>query len=114
MLEKVSRMALLKDFYGPLLTERQQEVLALHYEQDMSYAEIGAELGISRQGVYDLAHRGERLLESYEAKLGLAERFTRHRQELLKLQRLLEVETPGPEELAAAQALLRELSELLM
>lgn len=113
MLEKVSRLILLKDFYGPLLTDKQQEVLALHFEQDLSYAEIGHELNISRQAVYDLARRGERLLEGYEARLGLAARFSRHREQVLKLQQLAEAGPMGPGELAEAQALIRELSELL-
>ncbi|MDD3365628.1 MAG: hypothetical protein PHZ03_11670, partial [Syntrophomonas sp.] len=35
-MEKISHVVLLKDFYGPLLTEKQQNVLNLHYENDLS------------------------------------------------------------------------------
>lgn len=64
-------------FYGPLLTERQQKLLALYCEEDFSLSEIAAQEGISRQGVYDAVRRGARQLESYEAQLGLLARYRR-------------------------------------
>ncbi len=68
---KLERMALLSDFYGNLLTDRQQEVLGFYYEQDLSLGEIAENLKISRQGVHDNLKRAERALEDYELKLGL-------------------------------------------
>lgn len=64
-------------FYGPLLTDRQQKLLALYCEEDFSLSEIAAREGISRQGVYDAVRRGARQLESYEAQLGLLARYRR-------------------------------------
>ena len=64
-------------FYGPLLTERQQKLLALYCEEDFSLSEIAAREGISRQGVYDAVRRGARQLEGYEAQLGLLARYRR-------------------------------------
>ena len=64
-------------FYGPLLTERQQKLLALYCEEDFSLSEIAAREGISRQGVYDAVRRGARQLESYETQLGLLARYRR-------------------------------------
>lgn len=64
-------------FYGPLLTERQQKLLALYCEEDFSLSEIAAQEGISRQGVYDAVRKGAHQLESYEALLGLAARYRR-------------------------------------
>jgi len=52
MLDKTERMVMLKDSYGPLLTEKQQNVLNLYYENDWSLSEIGESMGISRQGVH--------------------------------------------------------------
>ena len=63
------------DFYGPLLTERQQKLLALYCNEDFSLSEIAAREGISRQGVYDAVHRAERQLEAYEKQLGLLARY---------------------------------------
>jgi len=114
MLEKVSHIILLKDFYGPLLTDKQQEVLNFHYEQDLSFAEIGAEMGISRQAVYDLVKRAERLLENYEHKLGLAARFSRYKQDLKRLQAMLNQENMNTHELNVLQQQLRQLSEILL
>ena len=64
-------------FYGPLLTERQQKLLALYCEEDFSLSEIASREGISRQGVYDAVRRGAAQLESYEKQLGLLERHLR-------------------------------------
>ena len=67
----------LLSFYGPLLTERQQKLLALYCEEDFSLSEIALLEGISRQGVYDAVRKGARQLEAYEQLLGLAERYCR-------------------------------------
>ena len=67
----------LLSFYGPLLTERQQKLLALYCEEDFSLSEIALLEGISRQGVYDAVRKGARQLEAYEQLLGLVERYRR-------------------------------------
>ena len=67
--------ALLLDFYGQLLTEKAYEISDLHYNEDMSLAEIAENLCISRQAVHDSLKRSARSLRAYEDKLGLAERF---------------------------------------
>ena len=65
------------DFYGPLLTQRQRELLALYCDEDLTLSEIVAQEGISRQGVYDAVRRGARTLASYERQLGLLARYRR-------------------------------------
>ncbi len=74
-MDPIVRKTLLYDFYGELLTEHQKTVFESSVFQDLSYSEIAGELKISRQAVYDLLHRSEKLLEDYEKKLGLVERF---------------------------------------
>lgn len=37
------------DFYGALLTKRQQQVINLYHEENLTLAEIAEEFGISRQ-----------------------------------------------------------------
>ena len=71
----VVEISLLFDFYGMMLTENQQRCLELYYNNDMSFAEIADELGVTRQGVYDAIRRGRNFLEEYEEKLGLVARF---------------------------------------
>ena len=76
-MEKFVRQTLLYDFYGELLTEKQREALELYYNDDLSLGEIGADFGISRQGVRDNIKRAEAILFEMEEKLGLAEKFSR-------------------------------------
>ena len=54
MKNQAYRMAMLFDFYGDLLTERQREFYDLYYNEDLSLAEIAENYGISRQGVRDV------------------------------------------------------------
>ncbi len=76
-IDDITRQSLLYDFYGALLTERQRGVMELYHEENLSLAEIAAEMGISRQGVHDALKKAERALKEYEAKLGLVEKFQR-------------------------------------
>ncbi|TJY43216.1 DNA-binding protein [Cohnella pontilimi] len=73
-LERTNRINVLFDFYGPLLTEKQQTFLKCYYHDDYSLGEIAADFDISRQAVYEHLKRAEQVLESYEEKLGLAAR----------------------------------------
>ena len=61
---------MLFDFYGELLTDKQREYFDLHYNEDLSLAEIAALTGISRQGVWDIIKRAEATLKEIEAKTG--------------------------------------------
>ncbi|MGE5398415.1 MAG: YlxM family DNA-binding protein [Chitinophagales bacterium] len=79
MLGKFDRLIMLYDFYGPLLTERQRMAVGLYYEEDLSLAEVAEEMGITRQGVFDLLKRTEKALEAYEIKLGLVAKFEHQR-----------------------------------
>jgi predicted DNA-binding protein YlxM (UPF0122 family) len=82
-LEKIIGMALLCDFYGPLLTEKQRQALRLFYEEDYSLSEIAAECACSRQAAHELIKRSEALLTDYEQKLGLVAKH-QQQQSLLK------------------------------
>ena len=73
-MENALRMALLFDFYGPLLTDRQQEVFQMYFHEDLSLGEIGEELDVSRQAIYDIVKRTGLILEEFESKLGLVKR----------------------------------------
>ena len=74
-MEKIVRQALLFDFYGELLTEHQKSIYSDIVLNDLSYSEVARVEGISRQGVYDLVKRCDKILEDYESKLLLVEKF---------------------------------------
>ncbi|MCI2062884.1 MAG: YlxM family DNA-binding protein [Eubacteriaceae bacterium] len=76
MIDDITKISLLYDFYGAMLTKRQSEVIGLYYEENCSLSEIAEELGISRQGVYDALKNAQKSLCEYEEKLGLVEKFT--------------------------------------
>lgn len=68
--------SMLLDFYGELLTERQRECYDLHYNDDLSLAEIAEQSGVSRQCVWDNIRRAEASLQEIENKTGLIRRFS--------------------------------------
>jgi predicted DNA-binding protein YlxM (UPF0122 family) len=61
--------------YAPLLTGKQRLVLDRYLEGDLSLAEIGDELKISRQGVYDLVRRASNTLKRWESRIGFCRRL---------------------------------------
>jgi predicted DNA-binding protein YlxM (UPF0122 family) len=73
-LEKTNRINVLYDFYGALLTDKQQTFLKCYFHDDYSLSEIAADFLISRQAVYEHLKRAEQVLEDYELKLRLVER----------------------------------------
>ena len=84
------RQAMLLDFYGELLTERQRLCFDLHYNEDLSLSEIAEQCGISRQGVWDNIRRAESAMEDIEAKTGLIRRFEENRSALEKIREELQ------------------------
>ena len=89
-MEKFVEQTLLYDFYGELLTERQQQIYESVVLEDYSLSEVAEELGISRQGVHDMIKRCNHTLEEYEGKLHLVEKFIRIRDQIRRIRRLAE------------------------
>ena len=86
MKNQAYRMALLFDFYGDMLTERQREFYDLYYNEDLSLSEIAENYGISRQGVRDVIVRAEAALTELEDKTGIIRRFHAMQDKLKALQ----------------------------
>lgn len=57
--------------------------MSLYYLDDFSLGEIAEEYDVSRQAVYDNIKRTESMLEDYESKLHLFEKF-QERQEIIQ------------------------------
>ena len=67
--------SILYDIYGVLLDEKQRLVYEYHVIDDLSFNEIGEELNLSRQAVYDLFKRANKKLNDFESKLFLSKRL---------------------------------------
>ena len=67
-------MALLFDYYGGMLTDKQRDCFDMRYNQDLSLGEITQELGVSRQAVCDNLVRTEALLRRMEENIGCVKR----------------------------------------
>lgn len=90
MVEKIVEIGILFDFYGKLLTDRQYLAMELYYIYDYSLAEIGEELNISRQAVYDLIKRSEQKLYELEDTLNLVGKFNLNKKEIEKISIVVE------------------------
>ena len=100
-------MALLFDFYGGMLTDKQRECFDMRYNQDLSLGEIGQELGVSRQAVCDNLTRTEALLRRMEENIGCVGRSLKTRK---AVQSILEAaETLGAHPDAAVSDLARQI-----
>ena len=114
MPEETVWRTMLFDFYGELLTDKQREYFDLHYNADLSLAEIAESSGISRQGVWDIIRRAEATLRETERKTGLVQRYSAQRQALAELDdnlRRLENMLSG-EALSLVQQIERQVTEL--
>ncbi|MBO2534541.1 MULTISPECIES: putative DNA-binding protein [Rummeliibacillus] len=106
LLEKTTRMNFLFDFYQALLTEKQRSYMQLYYLDDLSLGEIAETYNISRQAVYDNIRRTEAMLEEYEEKLQLFEKFQNRQQILAKLTKsITDVQTDREEQLSLIEQL---------
>ncbi len=88
MIEEVTRVGDLFDFYAPLLTERQKRMIELHFLEDWSLSEIADQYGISRQAVHDNLRRAKEQMEWYETTLHLVSIHIGH---LGRMERLFRV-----------------------
>jgi len=89
-MDEILKQSLLYDFYGELLTEHQKEIYEQFIVEDLSLSEIAKDAGISRQGVHDLIKRCNKILEEYETKLHLVEKFLSVKEKVHRINELLE------------------------
>ena len=109
----IERQSLLFDFYGALLNESQNEVMALYHEDNLSLSEIAEDLGMSRQAVHYTLKKAEKALNGYEAKLGLVAEYHRNQELAERARKIIAgsqkaIGTKGSEELLS---IIEELTE---
>jgi len=76
-------ISLLVDFYGPLLTQKQNEIMQWYYNDDLSLSEIAELNETSRQATHDLIKRCYKQLLSYESKLNLLQKSMNREKEII-------------------------------
>ena len=73
---------MLFDFFGEVLTKKQQMYYDLYYNEDLSLSEIGERAGITKQGVYDIVKRAGATLAKIETKTGIVKKWMEARAEI--------------------------------
>lgn len=68
------QIAILAKYYGKLLTDRQQSILKMYADNNLSLAEISEELNISRQAVKDAIDNAVQTLKQTEDMLHFIDR----------------------------------------
>ena len=107
-MDKILEQTLLYDFYGGLLTDHQKQIYEDVVLNDYSFSEVAEEKGISRQGVHDLIKRCNKILQEYESKLHLVEKFVTIKEQIEEMEKSLR-ETEEPDK----EALVRQLNGIL-
>ena len=112
VMEKKVTFSWLLAFYGEMLTENQREMSRLHWEEDLTFAEIAQQFSVSRQSVHDTVARVEKQLSTLEEKLGLVARFRAVEDGLQRCRTELDSVSATPEtqkHLAAAKQMISQL-----
>lgn len=112
-MEKNVEISLLLSFYGKMLTDRQSDTIDLYYNEDLSLSEVGAELGISRQGVRDNLKRAEAILYDTEERLGLLHRFLGIKNKLLEIDRIIADIENSPESKLLSVDMKKQINKIL-
>ena len=113
MKNQAYRMAMLFDFYGDLLTERQREFYDLYYNEDLSLAEIAENYGISRQGVRDVIVRAEAAMSEIEEKTHIIRRFHQSRAAIAAIDAAADRLLQAVDERSYGDAMLDELARTI-
>lgn len=96
-MDEILKQTLLYDFYGELLTAHQKEIYEEVVLDDCSLSEVAESRGISRQGVHDLVRRCQKMLEGYEEKLKLVEKFCSIKEKVEKIEKLTQEVSADPQ-----------------
>jgi hypothetical protein len=81
-LQKSLKLSLLFEFYGKLLTQKQQDIFVEYYFNNMSLAEIAQSVEISRQAVLDSLQNSEKQLLHFEEVLQLNKKFEAQKEQV--------------------------------
>lgn len=82
ILENNLKYSLLFEIYGALLTEKQCLYLSQYLDKNLSLSEIAQINNTSRQAVNEILKRCFKILEDYEQKLKLLEKFDKIKKQI--------------------------------
>jgi len=88
---------LLAEFYAPLLTDRQQTLLELYCDEDLSLSEIASQMSISRQAVSENLNRAYERLDELEQHLQLLSSYVAMNKRVKRCLELLNCVEASPE-----------------
>ena len=88
-INKNMRISLLLEIYGNLLTTKQKQILTDFYDNNMSLGEIAENTSTSRQAVNDIIKRSQKILENYESKLILLEKFNKIKSDITSIKKIV-------------------------
>jgi len=89
-LDKIVEIGLLLDLYGSLLTDKERNMLDLHYNYDLSLGEIAEQMMVTRQAVHDSIKRGEAQLYELDNKLHLLQQHVEQQKYICDIQARLD------------------------
>ena len=75
MIEKKQHYNKLLQFYINLLTDKQADIMTLYYKEDYSLSEIAVLKNTTRNAIYDMIYRSQKMLDYYEVKLKLVSNY---------------------------------------
>ena len=107
--EKLQEYSQLYDFYGSMLTDRQNTCFTMHYLEDLSLSEIGEALSITPQAVADQVKRTVGILRRYEEKLSLVKSWRNQQNQIEKITNALSGLIKEGYPLEALRAMIEEL-----
>lgn len=73
--EKINYFACLLDFYQNVLTEKQRRVAKMFFYENLGYTEIATLENTTKQAISDLLKRTQAILESYENRLNIYQKY---------------------------------------
>ncbi|WP_073997505.1 YlxM family DNA-binding protein [Anaerococcus urinomassiliensis] len=89
-MEKIVKVAELYDIYGPLLNEKQRDVINCYYNEDLSLQEIAENKNKSKQAISDMMTRTVDKLFEFEDELSLLEKKDELKDALTSIRELME------------------------
>ncbi len=89
-MEKIVKVAELFDIYGPLLNEKQRDVINCYYNEDLSLQEIADNNKKSKQAISDMMTRSVDKLFEFEDELSLLEKKEGLKDALMSIRELME------------------------
>ena len=105
-------MTLLFDYYGSMLTDKQQQCFDMRYNQDLSLGEIAEAMGVSRQAVCDNLARTEALLRKMESNIGCISRGLARRKAVQEILSAAEKLNADPATAQLAQTIISAANDL--